>query len=269
LGIFDGVLLATDIDGTLLNRKHELTPPVLAALESFTARGGLFTVATGRSLTGFAALRPEVPLSAPVILSNGAYIYDYQTERALHTQWLTGSFEEVLADIRARFPGLGAELHWPTRVAIMDYNRWHELHMTTVKCSYTIIENPAETPPPWIKILFADEPELLKEVAGYARQAYGEDFSFFFSAKCLLEMQNVGVDKAVGVRTLADMLSLDLKNVYTAGDAGNDIGMLKTFESFAPASGTAEARAAANHIIPHCDENAMVAVVRFLEERYG
>jgi Cof subfamily protein (haloacid dehalogenase superfamily) len=269
LGIFDGVLLATDIDGTLLNRKHELTAPVRAALDSFTARGGLFTVATGRSLAGFAALRSLMPLSAPAILSNGAYIYDYHVGREVYAKWLSGPFEEAITDIRARFPGLGTELHRPDRVWIMDYNRWTELHMTAVKCSCEKIARLDEAPQPWLKALFAEEMKVLRPVAAYAIPRWGEHFNFFHSSSIMLEMQNTGIDKAEGVQTLAEMYSLDLKNVYTAGDAGNDIGMLRAFESFAPASATEEARAAATHIVPGQDEDAIAAVVRMLEERYG
>jgi hypothetical protein len=93
-------------------------------------------------------------------------------------------------------------------------------------------------------------------------------FSFFFSAECLLEMQNAGVDKAKGVAKLADILGIKPENIYTAGDAGNDLGMLRAYESFAPASGTEEARASADHIVPGCDEDGLAAAIRFLEERY-
>jgi HAD superfamily hydrolase (TIGR01484 family) len=269
LGIFDGVLLAADVDGTLLNSRSELTAPVRDALASFTARGGLFTVATGRSFTGFAALRPSVPLSAPAILSNGAYIYDYAAGRELHAEWLSGPFEAALADIRARFPRLGTELHWPGRVCILDRNRWNDAHMRAVQCEFEEIGDPRQAPPPWLKLLFVDEPETLLEVAGYAIPRWGQHFSFFFSGKCLLEMQNAGIDKSAGVSALADLLPVAKKNVYTAGDAGNDLGMLRAYESFAPASGTEEARAAASHVVPGCDEDAMAAAVAFLEKRYG
>ena len=269
MGIFDGVLLASDVDGTLLNKKHELTAPVRAALASFCKRGGLFTIATGRSFMGFAALRPSVPLNAPVILSNGAYIYDYAAGRELHAQWLSGPLEEVLADIRARFPGLGTELHWPGRACVIDRNRWNDLHMESVRCQFEEIEDPSQAPPPWLKLLFVDEHETLRAVADYASSRYGEHFSYTFSASCLLEMQNAGVDKAAGVTMLKDLLSLDPQNVYTVGDAGNDLGMLRAYESFAPASGKEEARIAATHVVPGCDEDAMAAVVAFLEERYG
>ena len=269
MGIFSGVFLASDADGTLLNRSGELTRPVRAALETFVARGGLFTVATGRSVAGFAALRPLLPLNAPAVLSNGANIYDYAARREIHAEWLEGPFEEALRDILARFPGLGTELHWPGRVCILNRNRWNDIHMKAVQCTFEEIGDPWDAPPPWLKLLFVDEPETLWKVADYAVPRFKDSFSFFFSAECLLEMQNAGVDKAKGVAKLAEMFNIKPGHIYTAGDAGNDIGMLRAFESFAPASGTAEAREAADHIVPGCDDDAMAAVVRFLEERYS
>lgn len=268
MGIFDGVLLATDVDGTLLNSKSELTENVRTALTFFVSEGGLFTVATGRSLTGFTALRPSLPLSAPAIMSNGAYIYDYATERELHAEWLTGPFEAVLDDIRQTFPGLGTELHWPDRVCIMDFNHWNDVHMKAVKSPYELIKDPADAPPPWFKLLFVDEHETLRAVADYAEPKYKAQFSFFFSAPCLLEVQNAGVDKANGVRKLAELLSLVPKHIYTAGDAGNDLGMLRAYESFAPASASEEALAAATHTVPGCDEDAIAEVIDFLKKRY-
>ena len=59
MGIFDGVLLASDFDNTLLNtevpRRTGAPVPRLsagnrAALEYFMARGGRFALATGRAL---------------------------------------------------------------------------------------------------------------------------------------------------------------------------------------------------------------------------
>lgn len=269
MGIFDGVLLVTDVDGTLLNRRSELTAPVRVALASFVERGGRFTIATGRSFAGFAVLRSSVPLNAPVILSNGAYIYDYASENVLHAQWLSGPYEETLADILKTFPGLGTELHWPDRVVIMNRNRWQEAHMASVKCVHKIVGNPEEAPPPWLKLLFVDRHETLRAVAEYATTRYSGHFTFFFSSENMLEMQNNGVDKAEGVRALAKNLCLDPKNVYTAGDAGNDLGMLRAFPSFAPVSGTAEARAAANYVVPSCDDHALASAVKILEGIYG
>lgn len=269
MGIFDGVLLATDADGTLLNRRGEVTPAVRNALLSFTVQGGRLSVATGRSFIGVAALCPLLPINAPAVLSNGANIYDYTAKRELHAEWLSGGFEDVLRDILARFPGLGTEIHWPDRVCILSRNRWNDYHMRAVRCEFEEITDPWETPPPWFKLMFVDEPETLWQVAKYANAKFGKEFAFFFSAECLLEMQNTGVDKAGGVAKVAELLGIKPEHVYTVGDAGNDIGMLRAYESFAPVSGTEQAKNAAKHIMPGCDEDCIAAVVEFLKERYG
>jgi len=269
MGIFDGVLLAADVDGTLINSCGKVTDPVREALLSFCGRGGRFTVATGRSFAGFAALRPAIPLNAPAILSNGAYIYDYETQTVLHSEWLSGPYREAVADIRAAFPSIGTELHWPDHVCILNYNKWNELHMDAVQCQFKRIDTLDLAPGSWLKALFVDENALLRQVAAYAAPKYAGVFSFFFSTECMLEMQNAGVDKAGGVHTLAELLSIDPAHVYTAGDAGNDLGMLRSFTSFAPVSATPEARAAATHIVPSNDDHAIAAAVRLLEKIYG
>ena len=49
MGKFDGVLLVSDYDDTLYNHKLEVSEENRAAIESFIAQGGTFTVATGRA----------------------------------------------------------------------------------------------------------------------------------------------------------------------------------------------------------------------------
>ena len=50
---FDGVLLASDMDYTLLNSKGELSPESRKSISYFMENGGLFTIATGRSPQAF------------------------------------------------------------------------------------------------------------------------------------------------------------------------------------------------------------------------
>ena len=50
MGIFDGVLLVSDFDDTLVNRKKQLPERTKQALEWFVSQGGLFTLASGRGL---------------------------------------------------------------------------------------------------------------------------------------------------------------------------------------------------------------------------
>ena len=50
MGTMDGVLLVSDFDDTLVDRKKHLPERTKAALEWFVSQGGLFTLASGRGL---------------------------------------------------------------------------------------------------------------------------------------------------------------------------------------------------------------------------
>ena len=47
------IVLVSDMDGTLLNSKKEITSENLRAIERFRSMGGKFTIATGRTIQSF------------------------------------------------------------------------------------------------------------------------------------------------------------------------------------------------------------------------
>ena len=76
MGKFDGILLASDMDGTLLNDQREIGSATIEALNYFTQNGGRFALATGRTRPATAAYRPLLPCNAPGVYLNGAIICD-------------------------------------------------------------------------------------------------------------------------------------------------------------------------------------------------
>ena len=80
MGRFDGVLLVSDYDDTICGSDGTIPQANIAALEYFTASGGRFTVATGRAHTTFSPYVRHLPINAPVILSNGSALYDFDED---------------------------------------------------------------------------------------------------------------------------------------------------------------------------------------------
>ena len=82
---FSNFLIATDLDGTFLNKDVKVVPRNLEAIDYFRAHGGLFTVNTGRAHTTLLSSIPDAArvLNAPGALCNGAYLYNYQTKEFL------------------------------------------------------------------------------------------------------------------------------------------------------------------------------------------
>ena len=107
MGKFTGVLLASDFDDTLVGDSCVLSPANRAALERFTGEGGIFTVSTGRAKRTFAPYAHTVPINAPVILSNGAMLYDFAADRVVVDLPLPETAADDLTALSDEMPELG------------------------------------------------------------------------------------------------------------------------------------------------------------------
>ena len=65
MGRFDGVMILTDMDGTLLNSQRQLSRGNQEAARYFMEQGGLFSVATGRAKRAMEYFMPELQINAP------------------------------------------------------------------------------------------------------------------------------------------------------------------------------------------------------------
>ena len=69
-------LFASDLDGTLLNSKQEITPFTASVIEELVRRGGCFCYATARSLITARKATKNLDCPFPLILHNGVFIRD-------------------------------------------------------------------------------------------------------------------------------------------------------------------------------------------------
>ena len=81
---FDGILLVSDIDGTLTDLT-QVSRRNIEAIERFICLGGHFTLCTGRPRCALGEILRQVPVNAPIITINGGYIYSEQSEEVLFT----------------------------------------------------------------------------------------------------------------------------------------------------------------------------------------
>ena len=104
---FSELLLVSDFDRTLTDRNSRIPQANLDAIADFKARGGLFTLATGRSIPMFEAQAALVPSNAPLILYNGAAVYDGRT---LSQRVLLPDGPGLLRYLVENFPDLRVEV---------------------------------------------------------------------------------------------------------------------------------------------------------------
>lgn len=71
MGRFDGILICTDLDGTLLNSDRRISKENLEAIEYFKQEGGIFTFVTGRMPFFVSDMYEAVQPNAPFGCVNG------------------------------------------------------------------------------------------------------------------------------------------------------------------------------------------------------
>lgn len=73
-------LFVSDLDGTLLNSNKEISCYSKEILNKFIGEGGNFTIATARTPATANIILNDINLNLPVILMNGAIIYDIKNK---------------------------------------------------------------------------------------------------------------------------------------------------------------------------------------------
>uniref|UniRef100_UPI001C556D97 HAD family hydrolase n=1 Tax=Klebsiella pneumoniae TaxID=573 RepID=UPI001C556D97 len=63
IGKYDNFLLISDLDGTLINSKQEISKENLEAVKYFIENGGIFSVATGRTTQNIRLHIKELPIN--------------------------------------------------------------------------------------------------------------------------------------------------------------------------------------------------------------
>lgn len=281
MGKFDGVLLASDFDNTLLYTEDSLrtgapVPPLpernREALKYFMAQGGRFAIATGRALPAFLRHAGDVPMNAPGVVCNGAAIYDFEKGEYLDAALLDDQARQRGQAVLDRFPSVAVEAyHIDNVIHVVRPNaisRQHE-HMTHV----SLMEAPSlpEVPLPLGKLLFEADHETLEGVLAFlTEQGWAEDYELIFSVSHLLEMTIQGASKGGMIRRLAARLGISMEHVYCAGDEANDLSMLHAAaEGFAPANASAAVRESGATVVCDAREGAIADVIAILDRKYS
>lgn len=280
MGKFDGVLLASDFDNTLIYTEQALRTggemPKLseknrAAICYFMESGGRFAVATGRALAAFTAFAGEIPMNAPAVICNGAAIYDFRENRYVEAALLDEDARARGQLLLERFPSVACEAyHIDNVIHAVQPNgiTRHHQHMTHVE----VTEAPSllAVPLPLGKLLFEGEHSVLLQAEAFLRsQSWAGDYELIFSGPMLLEMTARGANKGGMVKKLAAYLNISEEHLYCIGDELNDLPMLAVSAiPFAPANCVPAVRESGAHIVANAEHDAVAEVIEILDRRY-
>lgn len=268
---FDGVVIVSDIDGTFLGKNSRFVPENLEAIEYFKKEGGLFTFATGRELIDFLACIPNACeiCNAPVIVCNGACIYDLQTNEILQEEFLPEPEASRIAEAaRARCP------HIPLRVSVRDRylgEYFREITRQTFHkhFAHDFVEIPYDEIPHgnWYKLGWDGTPEELIEVRAALETAIGDGCLIQYGSETILEVQSAKGTKGAKLSALKQLIRPKNALLYAIGDYENDYIMLSMADKRAVPQNGIDALRSLPDVIEVCnhDEGAIADLIKYIE----
>lgn len=262
-------LIATDVDGTLLDDNEKITARTRAAVLAAVDSGAVFVLATGRPPRWVHPVVDALGFAPMAVCANGAVIYDASTDRIISARTLSADVLAEVAEIATRvIPGSGLAVErvgrsahdaaTPQFVSSPGYEHaWLNPDNTEVSLE-DLLGAPA------VKLLIRKADARSADMAAELAKHIGRQGDITYSTNNgLVEIVPLGVSKATGVDELARPQGIAAADVVAFGDMPNDVPMLG-WAGLGVAMGNAhpDAMAAADEVTaPNTDDG----VARVLE----
>ena len=264
MGRFDGYLLVSDFDGTLIGENHQISAENHQAIAEFVREGGRFCGATGRTELNVRPYIGELPLSVPWILYNGAAIFDFEKNAFVYKALLDRQRMRPFVDkIIKHFPTVNVQIYpsgpycQVNACAAPDSVSVHEAQA----CENRAIDDVPET---WFKILFCsdDSDEISAIEAMFDADPLSQEVHNTRSARRYFELTANGVNKGTALQALKKILIPKPRCVVAIGDYNNDIEMLDEADiAAAPESALPEVKSHADIITSCHTKNAIADLI--------
>ncbi len=261
MGKFDGIILGTDLDGTLLRKDKSISEENKKAIEYFKSEGGIFTFFTGRMPIGAKPVLEQITPNGYVGCANGAGIFDAATGKIIWSMALDARIKELLEYVDKSFPETGFEIttdkiYFSKKSPQTEKHRIDEF-LPDITCDYRIFDEPI------IKILFGVEEKKMDDLFSCIKShPYYPLFDYIKSDREYFEVLPKGASKGALLKKIAELHGIDIKNTIVAGDNDNDVSMLEVAGvGVAVSNASPAAKKAANYHTVSNEEHAIAKIV--------
>ncbi|WP_181347120.1 Cof-type HAD-IIB family hydrolase [Thalassobacillus sp. CUG 92003] len=235
--------IALDMDGTLLNEHHDVTPKLETYLHTLHQRGMKIFLATGRSLNEIDSVLPHgLPIDG-MVGANGMIVHAERNE--IVVQSVPGTLVKKLVQ-QARDVGLYYEIHpltesryalaedlerlkyeveEPRAATVMDHEWKSRIEAFRSKIAW---KDGVDEQQSIIKLYFfsKDQDRITHWIETLQAWQQEVDFTISSSSDHNVEVMAPGVNKATGIQHLLDYFDVDRDELLAVGDGENDMPLL-------------------------------------------
>lgn len=225
-------LIAVDLDGTLLNQQHEITPEVKNAIQQAKQAGVKIILTSGRAFSGISPYLAALDLNTSdnfCISNNGSQIHQADNGEVIIEDLLNFEdylyFENLSREIGVHFHALSNNKIYTTNQHISHFT-CQEAFLTWTPLYYRPL-NEMDNDMRFSKFMMVDAPAVLSNAIQFLPANIYEQYSIANSAPYFIEILNTGVNKGSALKKVAEYLKITPEKIMCIGDQDNDLAMLK------------------------------------------
>jgi Cof subfamily protein (haloacid dehalogenase superfamily) len=266
--------VCTDIDGTLLDARRELSEKTISVFHSIADKLPVI-LASSRMPSAMTHLQKELNITGhPIIAYNGGYVIQYQKDQLLvfDSVFISAEICESILQLVAG-TNINMSLYFEDSWYAPSADQWteREERITKVKAE---IKNPQDVISEWRrsgkgahKVMLMGPEGQISIAAGKLQEKHGDDIHIYFSRSTYLELAPRSISKASALKlVLQKLFNIPMEEVMAFGDNFNDIDMLKSVGfGVAVANAREEAKAVARFITERSiDDGVAIAIEKYL-----
>lgn len=254
-------LVASDMDGTLLDENGQVPPETFDLILALRERGVRFVASSGRRYDRLCDFFSPVKDRMDFVASNGAQVFadGVQIDREVYSHLAI----RRLAKTVAMFPNMHLALFDRTKSYLLDDE---DKFVREVDKDLPNVERIYELPSPQVSIIkasiFCDDGNVMDNAYVLQRELGGL-FTFAPSGSSYIDAMQPGISKASGIAQVMEYHGIDASEVMAFGDAMNDYEIIRFVGTgCAMANGRPALRAVADRVIGSNIEHAVQSEMR-------
>lgn len=260
-------IFISDMDETLFDDDKQISAKNREAIVDYQKKGGLFTVATGRSIIGFRPYQDMLNIQAPVILYNGSCIYDYQKEKIVWVRWLPQEIKIYIQKLVDEFPKLGMQVMTETGIYSYHPTPVFKAYLKRESINYTEVKSIDEMPDGWIKAEMTTDLVDQKQFDKFLTLTVPKNVRCLATGTYSREIVGADVSKGDAVMRYRELLDHSEKTICCIGDHNNDYEMIKVADvGIAVENALEKIKNVADRIVIDNNHDAVAVAIKELEQ---
>ncbi|WP_413300314.1 Cof-type HAD-IIB family hydrolase [Bacillus sp. 1P10SD] len=223
-------MIVLDLDDTLLQDDHTISPRTKQALMDAQEAGVKVVLASGRPTSAMLDIAEELRLKdyGSFILSfNGAKITNCQTGEELFSSTLSPEMVHNLYEV-SRSEDVWIHTYVGDYIVTEAGNQYTDVEAAITGLEVFEVDSFVESVnEPVVKVLMLEEPEKLAIVEKKLQEQFAGELSVMRSKPFFLEFTEEGVTKGTSLNQLIGKLGITREEVIAMGDSYNDLAMIE------------------------------------------